>query len=90
MEQLDALTPGSDLDALLEWIQDHGGERDVCLVGHAPDVSLITGDLIGQSDIDEMHLRFAKGAVAAVEDPSNFRDQIGQLHWLITAKMLGV
>jgi phosphohistidine phosphatase SixA len=86
IEELPALEPGSDIHALISWsaAQD---EADVCWVGHSPDVEDLAAELISDSPT---HLRFAKGAVAAVRFDDEVSAGIGELHWLITAKMLGL
>ena len=86
--ELDALAPGGDLDALVDWtVREAGGLQEVAWVGHAPDVGYFTGRLIGDSPHG---IRFAKGAVAAIrfEDPPGRSE--GELRWLVTAKVLGL
>jgi phosphohistidine phosphatase len=84
--ELAALEPGSDIDSLIEWTAAQNGV-DVCWVGHSPDVEDLAAELVSDGGVQ---LRFAKGAIAAV----NFDDEVslgaGELHWLITAKMLGL
>jgi phosphohistidine phosphatase len=86
IEELKALEPGSELRSLIDWTNDQSG-RDVCWVGHSPDVEELAAGLIGNGNAC---IRFAKGAVAAV----GFGDQViagaGELYWLVTAKLLGV
>jgi phosphohistidine phosphatase len=86
IEELPALEPGSDIDALIEWTRAQNG-ADVCWVGHSPDVEDLAAELISD---DGARIRFAKGAIAAV----SFDDEVllgaGELHWLITAKVLGI
>jgi phosphohistidine phosphatase SixA len=86
IEELSALEPGPDLAALIEWTSAQRGV-DVCWVGHVPDVEYYVSALVSKQGA---WLRFAKGAVAAVY----FDDQVaagsGQLHWLATAKLLGL
>jgi phosphohistidine phosphatase len=83
---VEALAPGSDLSALLHWtsLQE---QQKVAWVGHSPDVEHLAGALTGGT---ESSVRFAKGAIAAIQ----FEDQVsrgaGQLLWLATAKSLGV
>jgi phosphohistidine phosphatase len=83
--ELDALEPGSYLEPVVEWTNEQGG-CDVCWVGHSPDVERFVACLIGDSSA---RVRFAKGAVAAIE----FDDEVyaggGELYWLATAKLLG-
>ena len=82
------LAPGSNLDGLIEWtIHNAGAEEEVAWVGHVPDVADLTAALIGNGSAA---LRFAKGAVAAIEFPGPPVRQQGQLRWLVTAKILGV
>jgi phosphohistidine phosphatase SixA len=86
IEELAALEPGSDVRVLLEWTMAQEG-RSVCWVGHAPDVSELTAALIGD---EETMLRFAKGGIAAVRADSPADFPVGELQWLVTAKVLGV
>jgi phosphohistidine phosphatase len=87
IDELEALEPGSDLEPLIEWTNEQGG-NDVCWVGHSPDVERLAAELIGDG---AARVRFAKGAVAAVGfdgDAANAGG--GELYWLATAKLLGV
>jgi phosphohistidine phosphatase len=84
--ELDALAPGSDLDALLQWSRAANCEQ-VCWVGHAPDVSILAAELIGEGDAN---VRFAKGAVAALRFDGEIQRGAGELYWLLTAKSLGL
>jgi phosphohistidine phosphatase len=84
--ELPALEPGSDLDAVIEWSNAQGG-ADVCWVGHSPDVDDLAAALVSDSGA---RLRFAKGAVAAVCFDDEVAAGMGELHWLISAKMLGI
>lgn len=86
IEELEDLEPGSYLEPVIEWSNRQDG-ADVCWVGHSPDVERFTAALTGDSSA---RIRFAKGAVAAIE----FDDEViaagGELYWLATAKLLGV
>ena len=84
---LDALKPGSDLDALLVCTRKMAkeGVGAVCWVGHAPDVGSLTGALVADS---WANIRFAKGSVAAVRMDEIARGG-GELLWHATAKLLG-
>ncbi|HEX2476576.1 MAG TPA: histidine phosphatase family protein [Lacipirellulaceae bacterium] len=87
IDELEALEPGSDLEPLIEWTNEQGG-KNVCWVGHSPDVERLAAELIGDG---ASRVRFAKGAVAAIGfegDAANAGG--GELYWLATAKMLGV
>jgi phosphohistidine phosphatase len=83
---MDALLPGSDLEALVAWlIQRAEKHEQVAWVGHAPDVGRLTAALIG----DTGSIHFAKGAVAAIGFHDAPRLGGGELRWLVTAKILG-
>ena len=84
--ETEALAPGSDFEALCHWSQQTGCEK-VCWVGHAPDVGNLAAVLVGDQGA---HIRFAKGAIAAVRFDSDFEDSTGELYWLATAKSLGL
>lgn len=83
---LDALYSGSDFEALCDWSRAIDSKQ-VCWVGHAPDVGFLTAALIGDPRTD---IRFAKGAVAAVRLHTKVGYGCGELHWLTTAKSLGL
>ena len=84
--ELEDLEPGSYLDPVIDWTNKQGG-GDVCWVGHSPDVERFTAALIGDSST---RIRFAKGAVAAIEFDEEVFAGGGELYWLATAKLLGV
>jgi phosphohistidine phosphatase len=86
VDELAALEPGSDHVALAEWTNAQNG-ADVCWVGHSPDVEGIAAALIGDGG---SNIRFAKGAVAAIEFHGPIGEEAGELRWLVTAKILGV
>jgi phosphohistidine phosphatase len=84
--ELETLEPGSNLDELIEWTNAQEG-RDVCWVGHNPDIEELAGLLIAES---MACIRFAKGAVAAVQFDELAEVGAGELCWLATAKSLGL
>jgi phosphohistidine phosphatase len=84
--ELDALEPGSDIAELLLWTNKQHGS-DVCWVGHRPDVEELAAILISDGSAN---IRFAKGAVAAIEFNGYAEVGGGELRWLATAKLLGV
>ena len=85
--ELDALLPGSDREALLEWTARQSPEHgQVAWVGHAPDVGRLAADLIAESG---GWIRFAKGAAAAIRFHGTPAVGDGELRWLVTAKLLG-
>lgn len=84
----DELQPGSNLEAMLAWTAAEASAcPEIAWVGHAPDVELMTAALIGDPGC---HIRFAKGAVAAIEFPGLPKLGDGELRWLVTGKVLGV
>ena len=83
---LEALEPHSDLAALIEWSRK-SGSKEICWVGHAPDVGLMTAALIGDA---RANIRFAKGAIAAIRFDGQLKQAAGQLYWHATAKSLGL
>ncbi len=86
MEELGALEPGSNLDDLIEWTNDQKGV-DVCWVGHSPDVERLAAALISDGSAG---IRFAKGAVAAINFEGAAAADLGELYWLASAKLLGL
>ena len=85
VEELEDLEPGSNLEPALEWTNAQGG-IDVCWVGHSPDVERFAAALISDGSA---RVRFAKGAVVAIEIDDQATAGGGELHWLATAKSLG-
>jgi phosphohistidine phosphatase len=83
---LDALSPESDLTALVDWTAARS-EDSIAWVGHAPAVSHLVAALIGNGNSD---VRFAKGAVAAIDFTQPIAPTIGQLQWLAPAKLMGL
>jgi phosphohistidine phosphatase len=85
LTDLDCLRPGSDLDALIAWSNDHE-VGELAWVGHAPDVDRLAAALIGGR---EGGIVFAKGAVAAINFENEIAVGVGELRWLVTPKALG-
>lgn len=84
--ELDALTPGSDLETTLRWSRTQKVES-IAWVGHSPDVNRFAAAMIGDG---LGSIRFAKGAVASIRLHSGMAARSGELNWLATAKLLGV
>lgn len=82
---VDALQPGSDLNALLVWTSEQG-ERDIAWVGHGPDVGRLAASMIGDGS---GKIRMAKGSVACLRFEGGIHRGKGELQWLATAKLLG-
>ncbi len=86
IKELPGLAPGSNLDALIEWTNQHGS-GDVAWVGHDPDVTHLAGGLIGDATAA---IHFKKGAVASIRFNGPVQRGQGQLMWLATAKLFGL
>ncbi len=84
--QLDALAPGSNLEAMIQWTAELDND-EVAWVGHDPDVRHLVAQLIGG---DSANIRIRKGAVAAIRFEEGIGLGKGELQWLATAKLLGV
>ncbi len=84
---LDELAPAGDPAGLLRWTANQSSKFDqIAWVGHAPDVGHLAAAMIGNGD---SWIRFAKGAVAAIEFEESVAPGQGELRWLATAKILG-
>ncbi|MEO1496407.1 MAG: histidine phosphatase family protein [Planctomycetota bacterium] len=86
IDELEALAPGADLDALSAWSAHADGES-LCWVGHNPCVERLAAQLIGDG---YAAVRFAKGSIAAVRFDGPPTPREGVLEWHLTAKLLGV
>jgi phosphohistidine phosphatase len=82
VEVVDALAPGSDWQALVEWTIRRGAER-VAWVGHAPCVGRLVALTIGDGSAA---IRMQKGSVAAIRLDDG-PGQPGELAWLVTTDL---
>jgi phosphohistidine phosphatase len=88
IDELTALACGSEIEPLLEWSREHSrNNENICWVGHSPDVEHLAGELMGDG---AANIRFAKGAVAAIDFEDDVDIGAGELYWLTTAKLLGL
>lgn len=62
LRRIERLSPGVELDRLLEVLFEYPDAQSVLVCGHQPDMGLITAELIGGGDIE-----FKKGALAIVD-----------------------
>jgi phosphohistidine phosphatase len=83
--ELDALRPGSQLEELVAWTNRQGAAV-VAWVGHSPDVEELAAALLGARD---GAVRFAKGAVAAIDFEEEIILEGGELGWFATPKSYG-
>ena len=72
------LSPGFEVNTLLEALKDRPPVRAIALVGHEPDFSAALSDMIGGGRID-----FGKGAVACVDFSEDLRAGAGTLRWFV-------
>lgn len=91
LEEVEALTPGSDLDRALAWAHEKLAGHDldtaeVAWVGHSPDVEELCAHLVGDG---HANLRFPKGAVAAIRFADLPAAGAGVLEWFVTPRILG-
>jgi phosphohistidine phosphatase len=82
--ELDSLKPGSQLDALIAWSNEHGVE-ELAWVGHSPDVDEMAAELLGGRGGT---VCFAKGAVAAIRFDDKIARGEGEVRWLVTPQLL--
>ena len=83
VEVVDALAPGSDWQAVVEWTVTQDAAR-VAWVGHAPCVGRLVALSIGDGSAA---VRMQKGAVAAIALGDGL-GQLGELEWLVTPDLL--
>lgn len=83
IEVVDALAPGSDWQALVEWTIQQDARR-VAWVGHAPCVGRLVAMTIGDGSAA---IRMQKGAIAAIRLDDG-PGQPGELEWLATPGMV--
>jgi len=84
VEVLDALAPGCDWQALVEWTVQQDAAR-VAWVGHAPCVNRLVALAIGDGSAA---IRMHKGSVAAIRLDDG-PGQPGELDWLATPDLAG-
>jgi len=80
------LSPGGSLKALLAHLQKMPNRSLVMLVGHEPDLSEWTAQMIGADDADGMV--FKKGGCCRVVFENGLELGAGKLLWLLTPSIL--
>jgi len=80
----DLLSPGIDVQQLVDFARSRKATDCLALVGHEPDMSRILVELVGGGDF-----RFGKGFVAAVEFDSAPAVGAGRLCWFVGPKLPG-
>lgn len=76
------LSPGMSTTQLVNLLQDLPEQR-VAIVGHNPDVSHCTSQLIGGGNIE-----FKKGSIACIDFVGPVRAGLGRLTWFISPKLI--
>lgn len=76
------LSPGMSTTQLVNLLQDLPEQR-VAIVGHNPDVSHCTSQLIGGGNIE-----FKKGSIACIDFIGSVRMGLGRLTWFISPKLI--
>lgn len=84
VEVVEALAPGADWQALVEWTVQQDAAR-VAWVGHAPCVGRLVAVSIGDGTAA---VRMGKGAIASISLDDG-PGQPGELDWLVTPDLLG-
>lgn len=80
---VEAFAPGCRTADVIDWMNIRS-IQEVAYVGHAPDIDIIAGELLGAQG---EAIRFAKGAIAAVEFSHGLAAGAGVLRWLATPKL---
>lgn len=78
----DVLAPGMNIERLLEFLRRQDVER-IALVGHEPDMSRCTSELIGGGRI-----AFGKGNIASIRFDDALQAGAGELRWFVGPKLL--
>ena len=81
------LAPGHDASQVLRGLHRYRSTRELMLVGHEPDMSLLAAQLLTESTA-LAPLPFKKGAVAAIRVDSVPPRAAGKLLWFMTPKQL--
>lgn len=77
------LAPGFSIDLLAAILREQAAAAELMLVGHNPDMEIVTSALIGGGRVG-----FGKGTMACVELDELGDHPTGSLKWLVTKKVL--
>jgi phosphohistidine phosphatase len=86
MDFADALRPGSSPEALTPFLARHPGRKQVLVVGHEPDLSLMAARLIGVRG--NAGLSFKKGGCCLIAFQEFPPKSFGELVWWLTPRIL--
>lgn len=81
----DELSPGGDLSSVCSQVGKYGPDTKILIVGHEPALSHLIGKVITGGGT--AYVSLAKGGLARIRNCS-FEEGRGELHWLLTPKMM--
>ncbi len=79
-EETQLLSPGADPSQLIDWLSSRN-EPELLLVGHMPDVQILTGQLIAAKN--KTGIRFKKAGAAKIRFDAGVKKGAGELQWLL-------
>src|SRR5215208_4895462 len=86
IDTVDALTPGSDPSALVDWLGQHASADVVAIVGHEPQLGmLVTWFMTGTAN---SRVEMKKGGAALLDFSSRVAPGSGVLQWVLTRSQL--
>jgi phosphohistidine phosphatase len=86
VQTVEALSPGSEPSALVDWLGAHSSAEVVAIVGHEPHLStLVTWLMTGGQD---SRVDLKKGGAALLDFASRVSAGSGLLQWLLTPSQL--
>ena len=87
VDTVNALSPGSDPSALVDWLEEDASAGVVAIVGHEPHLGiLVTWLMIASLD---SRVEMGKGGAALLDFSSRAEAGTGRLEWLLTGSQLG-
>lgn len=84
LEICNALAPGGTPATIFKFLQQFDKAQEIMLVGHEPDVGLITAALLGAGDLE---IPFQKAGVVRVDIANLPPTATGTLKWFVTPKI---
>jgi phosphohistidine phosphatase len=82
----DGLGCGFSMTGLFKFLEQYADRRRLLLVGHEPDMSMLTSFMI--SGDRDAGIRFKKASLACIEMPSLTHESRGELQWLLGPSQL--
>jgi len=86
IDTVDALSPGSNPAALLDWIGKHTSAQVIAVVGHEPHLGVLVTWLM--TGAGESRVAMSKGGAALLDFSSGVEARTGTLEWLLTGSQL--